>query len=295
MLITLKNAGVNVIRLRVWKNPTEPTSDFETVKSLVREIKSLGLKTLITVHFSDTWADPGHQSKPLQWQSLNFIQLKDSVYSYTKKICSEINPEYIRLGNEINDGLLWPEGKLSSNLSQMKNLLKAGISAVRETNKNTKIIIHCAGFGDADFFYSKISDLDYDIMGISYYPIWHGKDLLVLQQSLTSLSDTYNKFIFIAETSYPFTLEWNDWTNNVIGLNSQLLPEYPATPQGQKDYLLRISDLVTKVPKGIGFCYWGAEWVSYKGSQSVNGSSWENQAFWDFNNKVLPVVGAYGK
>ncbi|MBS4044277.1 MAG: glycosyl hydrolase 53 family protein [Chitinophagaceae bacterium] len=292
MLTTLKNAGVNVIRLRLWKNPTDATSSFQTVKNLSTEIKALGMKTLITVHYSDSWADPGKQTKPAQWQSLNFTQLQDSVYIYTKKIMQEMNPDYIQIGNEINGGLLWPEGSASNN-SQMKLLLQKGITAVREINTSTKIIIHYAGFSNASNFYNSISTLDYDVIGLSYYPLWHGKDVNALKQTMINLSDTYNKKIFIAETSYPFTHSWNDWTNNIIGSDAQILPEFAATPFGQRGFLNKIKEILTEVPKGIGFCYWGAEWVSYKGNQATNGSTWENQAFWDFSNYALPVLDVY--
>ena len=292
MLLTLKNAGVNTIRLRLWKNPTTPNSNFETVKKLVQEIKSLGLKTLLTVHYSDTWADPSQQTKPQQWQGISFNQLKDSVYAYTQKITTEINPDYIQIGNEINHGLLWPDGEITR-LEQMKSLLQSGISAVRANNKNIKIIIHHAGLQHAPWFYQQVANLDFDWIGISYYPMWHGKSLDSLQQTLTTLSTTHQKPVFIAETSYPFTLEWNDWTNNIIGLDSQLIAAYPPTPIGQKDYLLRIQHLLKNVPNAIGFCYWGAEWVSYKGNQATNGSTYENQAFWDFKREALPVLDAY--
>ncbi len=242
MLTTLKNAGVNVIRLRLWYNPSTPTSNFNTVKTLSTEIKSLGLKTLITVHYSDSWADPGKQTKPALWQSLNFTQLQDSVFNYTKKIVQEMNPDYIQIGNEINGGLLWPEGS-SSNLSQMKTLLQKGITAVRQNNSTTKIIIHFAGIANASSFYNAISDLDFDIIGLSYYPIWHGKDLNTLKQTLKSISESLNKKIFIAETSYPFTHGWNDWTNNIIGSDAQILPEFLATPFGQRSYLNKIKEI----------------------------------------------------
>lgn len=292
MLTTLKNAGVNTIRLRLWKNPSTSTSNFLTVKTLTKEIQSKGMKVLLTVHYSDSWADPSQQTKPTEWNSLTFIQLQDAVYNYTKQIITEINPDYIQIGNEINNGFLWNEGNIS-NFSQFKTLLQKGISAVRETNSKTKIILQFAGHEDANSFFSKISNLDYDIIGLSYYPMWHGKSLTDLQQNLTTISNTQNKPIFIAETSYPFTLNWNDYTNNIIGLNSQILPEFPATETGQKDYLNKIKSIVTAVPKGIGFCYWGTEWISYKGATATNGSPYENQAFWDFNYKALPVLEVY--
>jgi arabinogalactan endo-1,4-beta-galactosidase len=262
------------------------------VKNLSEEIKGLGLKVILTVHYSDSWADPAKQTKPAQWQGIPFNQLLDSVYVYTKKIISEIDPDYIQIGNEINSGLLWPDGNIS-NISQMKQILQKGITAVRETNTSTKIIIHYAGIENADWFFSNISELDYDLIGVSYYPIWHGKNLDSLKQILTSISNNQNKSVFIAETSYPFTLGWNDWTHNIVGLESQLLPQFPATPSGQKEFLLKIKEIISEVPKGIGFCYWGAEWVSYKGSTATDGSSWENQAFWDFENKSLPVLEVY--
>ena len=97
----------------------------------------------------------------------------------------------------------------------------------------------------------------------------------------------------VAETAYPFTLDWNDYTHNVIGAQSQLIGEYPATIDGQKNYLLKIREIAVEAPNCLGFCYWGGEWISYKGDTATNGSSWENQAFWDFNNKALPVLEAY--
>ena len=109
------------------------------------------------------------------------------------------------------------------------------------------------------------------------------------------LSDKFGKKIFIAETSYPFTLSWNDATTNIVGSASQILDEFPATPAGQKNYLLKIKDIIKSTDKGIGFCYWGSEWVSYKGKDSTNGSSWENQALWDFTNSALPAMDVYSK
>lgn len=294
MLLTLKKAGVNVIRLRLWHNPTDITSNFESVKKLSEEIKKLGMKVMVTVHYSDSWADPGKQTKPAQWKNLDFNTLKDSVYQYTKKIMTYINPEFIQIGNEINSGLLWPEGKIN-NLSQMKQLIVSGISAVREANKSTQIIIHFAGTSSSDWFYSQISDIDFDIIGLSYYPIWHGKDLDVLKNTLLILSLKYGKKVIIAETSYPFTLSWNDATTNIVGSESQILPEFPATPIGQKNYLLKIKEIIKGIDKGAGFVYWGSEWVSYKGKDSKTGSTWENQALWDYTNSALPALDVYSK
>jgi len=292
MLLTLKKSGVNTVRIRLWKSPVEPNSDFETVKMLAQECKTLGLKVLLTVHYSDTWADPGNQMKPADWQHLTISQLNDSVRNYTREIMSEINPEYFQIGNEINNGFLWPEGSFS-NLSTLKLLIATASATIRESGKETKIILHYAGFEHAVDFFLNFTDIDYDIIGLSYYPLWHGKNLSDLQQALGTLSNTFGKSTLIAETSYPFTLEWNDYTHNVIGVQSQLIGEFPATIDGQKNYLLKIRKITEEAVNCHGFCYWGGEWISYKGDTATNGSGWENQAFWDFNNKALPVLEAY--
>lgn len=292
MLNTLKSEGINTIRIRLWKDPSNGHSGFSGVKAFAQEIKSLGMKVWLTVHYSDTWADPGAQTKPAAWATASYMQLKDSVYNYTKKIMQEINPDYIQIGNEINGGLLWPDGKYS-NTTQMIELLKQGIKAVRDQSPTAKIMIHYAGFEFASSFYSNFTTLDYDIIALSYYPMWHGKSLDQLQSTLISLGSQFNKDIVIAETAYPFTLGWNDYTNNVIGLSSQILSEYPATEQGQKDFFIRMKNIVVNTPRGIGLSYWGAEFIAFKGNVSTNCSSWENQALWDFNNTALPAISAY--
>ncbi len=112
-----------------------------------------------------------------------------------------------------------------------------------------------------------------------------------LQNQLSNLSINFNKEILIAETSYPFTLGWNDWTNNNVGLEEHLiLPQYPASPQGQKDFIRDVKNLILEVNNGIGFCYWGADLIAWDGETSTNGSTWENQAVFDFDNKELPVL-----
>ncbi len=292
MLLTLKNKGVNVIRLRVWNNPLESTSSLESVKILSDEIHAMGMKVFLTVHYSDSWADPSQQTKPLAWQTLNITDLKDSVYQFTSKIMTQIHPDYIQIGNEINNGFLWPEGSYS-NLNQMKALLQKGIEAVRAANSGTKIVIHFAGHSNANGFYNSLNGLDYDIIGLSYYPMWHGKSLDSLKSNLITISTTQNKPIFLAETAYPFTFGYNDFTNNIVGLSSQILPDFEPTVDGQKAYLAKLKSILLEVPNGIGFCYWGGEWISYKGSTATNGSAVENQAFWDFQNKALPILDVF--
>lgn len=290
-LIILKENGVNTVRLRLWVNPSNEHSGFDEVKQFSQTLKTNGFKTWLTLHYSDTWADPGNQEVPAQWQGINLTQLKDSVYNYTEKIVSELQPDYIQIGNEINPGFLHPYGHISNNFQQFKELMNAAILAVRTNSNNTEIILHFAGIEGSDWFFNQVRVLDYDIIGLSYYPKWHGKSLNNLKTQMQYLSETHDKKILIAETAYPFTLDWNDWTNNIIGQDEQLiLPEYPATIEGQRKYMKQIISLIHDLESGIGFCYWGAELIAWKGNQSTDASPWENQALFDFQNKALPVL-----
>ena len=295
-LTTLKNAGCNTIRIRIWKNPSDNHSGLAEVKALALRVKQAGMKVWLTVHYSDTWADPGNQTPPSDWTSLSLANLKTAVSNYTTLLMTEIQPDIIQIGNEINSGFLWPQGHLINNESQCLQLLAVASSAIRSQSTTTKIMIHYGGIGSgASWFFNKMSSIDYDYIGLSYYPIWNSKNLSDVNSSITTLGQTHNKKVIIAETSYPFTLGYNDWTNNIVGQNDQLIPTYPASNEGQKNYILAIKNLVKQNSKGLGFCYWGAEWVAFRGPTATNGSSWENQALWDFNNNALPVMDAFSQ
>ncbi|WP_366837396.1 glycosyl hydrolase 53 family protein [Lutibacter sp.] len=214
----LKENGVNTIRLKLWVNPSNVHSGFAEVKEFSETLKSKGFKIWLTLHYSDTWADPAHQKIPKIWQEISFTQLKDSVFNYTEKVVNEIQPNYIQIGNEINSGLLHPYGNILNNFQNFIELMKMGISAVRTSSNNTKIILHFAGIEGSDWFFNQVNTLDYDIIGLSYYPRWHGKSLNNLKTKMQDLSKIHHREIVIAETAYPFTLDWNDWTNNIVGL-----------------------------------------------------------------------------
>lgn len=295
MLTTLKNSGCNTIRIRLWKNPTNGHSGLSEVKTLAARVKNAGLKVWLTVHYSDTWADPGVQTTPAEWKDLSFADLKTAVATYTSTIITEINPDIIQIGNEINSGLLWPQGHLINQEAQCIDLLKTASAVIRSKAPKTKIMIHYAGVkaSDTDWFFGKVKAVDYDYIGLSYYPIWHGKDLTVIKSTIDALGTKFSKKVLIAETAYPFTLSWNDKTNNIMGGKDQLVSGYEATPEGQKNYMLAIKDLVRTSKSGIGFAYWGGEWIAFKGKEASNGSTFENQAFYDFSNKSLPVLQVF--
>lgn len=294
VLTILKNNGLNVVRLKLWHSPKNEHASIREVKAFAKEIKRMGMKVWLTVHYSDTWADPGQQAPPAKWEGLSFSSLKDSVYNYTRKIIQDIEPNYIQIGNEINSGILFPYGKIEDGSMPLKDLLSGGIRAVREYSNDTKIMIHFAGLENSDWFFNEMQSLDYDIIALSYYPLWHGKDLNALSNQIGLLANKYKKPIVIAETAYPFTLAWNDFTNNILGSEDQLiLPDYPASPLGQKAFLMKIRQIMESNNRGIGFCYWGGELTAFKGEQAEAGSPWENQALFDFKQTALPILDVY--
>ena len=127
----LKKEGINTIRLRLWVDPSNGHSGFQEVLTFSNELKAQGFKVWLSLHYSDTWADPGQQSPPQHWQNLSFEALADSVYDYTEKVVAEIRPDYIQLGNEINSGLLHPYGHITDNREDFLQLLEQSSAAVR--------------------------------------------------------------------------------------------------------------------------------------------------------------------
>lgn len=292
ILSILKESGVNTIRLRLWVDPVSSHSSLTEVINFNNQLRQEKFKIWLTVHFSDTWADPGHQAKPRAWENLPFKDLLDTVYQYTSNLASILRPEIIQVGNEINNGFLYPDGS-RDNRQQFHQLLIQAIQAIRDVSPESKVMLHIAGHNKATYFFDEVDSLDYDLIGISYYPIWHGKNLDSLKNKLVSLADQFKREIMIAETAYPFTLGYNDWTNNIVGLPEQLIPGIPASVQGQKEFLKAIKKICDDNTRIRGFSYWGTELVAWKGQQALDGSPWENQALFDFNNRALESLAVF--
>jgi arabinogalactan endo-1,4-beta-galactosidase len=306
-LSILKDRGINTIRIRLWNKPADIHSSLTEVMEFAQQVKANGFRFWLNFHYSDTWADPGAQSKPAAWTRAGINALKDSIYQYTRRTIlfltqNNAAPDYIQTGNEINSGFLWNEGKVNStsdpNWSNFAGLLKEALRAVRETAPNAKTIIHFAGHDGAAAYFQQLKTFstDYDIIGLSYYPWWHGTSIANLQQSILTLRNTFNKPVMITETAYPFTLGWNDLTNNIVGLNNQLVNGYDASPTGQARFLNDLSEIVKagNTSDHAGICYWAPEWVAFKGNTSMDGSPWENLALFDFQFNALPGLGALG-
>ncbi len=305
-----KEYGCNLVRVRLWYQPSSAHSGLDEVLNFCRRIKAEGMQILLDFHYSDTWADPSHQTMPAAWVGLPFNILEDSVKAYTQRVIGLLKaqntlPAIVQIGNEINAGMLWDAGKVNSstdpNWVNFAALVQSGIDGVKavDTNDSIAIMLHYAEVDGAVAFFNnmKQNNVNYDIVGLSYYPWRSELDLSYVQQQLNNLAAAFNKKIFIAETAYPFTLQWNDNTNNVVGEASQLIPGYDATPQGQLKYLQQLRNIVINIPNklGIGFCYWAPDWVAFKGPTATDGSDAENLALFDFSNKALPGMQAYSK
>jgi len=308
-LMILKENGINFIRLRIWHTPANGYCGLEYTLITAERVKAAGLKLLLDFHYSDTWADPGNQTMPAAWENLDLADLKDSVNQYTRSVISILKqrnclPDMIQVGNEISCGMLWDKGRICGeydNTQQWANffeLISAAVDGVRDgldPDEFVKIMIHIDKGGDnpgSRWFFDKLAgyDLDFDVIGLSYYPWWHGS-LSLLENNLNDLALRYGKEIVVVETAYPWTLDWNDNTHNIVGEAGQLLAEYPATIEGQKNFLSALINIISDIPadKGAGLFYWAPEWISAPAS----GSPWENLALFDFSGEVLSSIRAF--
>ena len=265
------------------------------------------MEILLDFHYSDTWADPGKQTLPAAWEGLTMNQLNDSIYVYTRMVLNRFKdegvlPAMVQIGNETNSGFLWDQGRVGGdfddNWPNYIMLLKSTIYGIREIGEeqDIKVMLHFAGVDGATWYFDNIIQnlVDFDVIGLSFYSLWHGNNYPAWENKFFDIATRYSKDIMIVETGYPWSLEWNDWTNNFYGNEDQLFPDIPASPEGQKEFMTRLNTSISSLgKKGIGFCYWAPDWVAFKGHQAENGSVWENVAIFDFENKVLPVVETF--
>ncbi|MBB3109540.1 arabinogalactan endo-1,4-beta-galactosidase [Paenibacillus phyllosphaerae] len=309
LLTILKDHGVNYIRLRVWNNPVEADGYNDKAKliELAPRIKAAGMKLLVDFHYSDFWADPGKQVKPVAWEGLDFTQLKQAVYDYTEEVLTELEavdayPDMVQIGNEINNGMIHPEGSLS-NFTQLADLIKQGVQAVRDTTPdghNTKIMIHLAEGGNNSKFRSFFDEvtaqgIDYDVIGLSYYPYWHGT-FQQLKSNMDDLAARYGKQIVVAETAYPFTYESGDaGEGNIAGENETKIAGFPASVENQKLVTETVLNTVAHVQNGLGLgaFYWEPAWLPGVGWRSGDYNGWENQAMFDYDGNALASLDAF--
>ena len=306
----LKDHGLNYARLRVWVDPADGYHNKEKILELAARLKEQDIKLLVDFHYSDNWADPGKQIKPAAWADYDFEQLKQALYDHTFDVCSSLvaqgtPPDMVQVGNEINSGLLWPDGHTwdPPNWDNLGELLTAGYHAVKACSPETQVMLHIAEGGDnelARWWFDNITreGVPFDVIGISYYPYWHGS-LGELQYNLNDISARYDKDVIVVETAYAFTDQDNDNYPNIVDQNLAA-QHYLLTPEGQRDMLRDVMSMVRAVDngRGLGVFYWDATWTAVDGNgwdntEPTTGNAWENQALFDFDGNPLPALDEY--
>jgi beta-galactosidase len=213
----LKDHGMNYVRLRIFNEPARDSGyspgkgfcDLAHTLAMAKRVKAVGMKLLLDFHYSDYWADPGKQSKPAAWKGLSFPELKKALYDYTKNVMQQLKdqgtvPDMVQVGNEINHGIVWPEGNVA-NMDQLAALIKAGSQAVMEVSPSTVLLIHLALGGQNEesvFFLDNMlaRGVPFDVIGLSYYPKWHGT-LDDLRYNINDLARRYKKDMVVVEYS----------------------------------------------------------------------------------------------
>jgi beta-galactosidase len=213
----LKEHGFNYARLRIFNNPAVDSGyspgkgfcDLENTKKMVKRIKAAGMKILLDFHYSDYWADPGKQFKPKAWRNLSFAGLKDSLYQFTREVITELKnqgttPDMVQIGNEINHGIVWPDGHVN-NRDSLAQLLVAGTNATISVDPDIIMMLHVALGGQNDesaWFINNMIErgVQFDVIGLSYYPKWHGT-LDDLKNNMADLANRYKKDIILVEYS----------------------------------------------------------------------------------------------
>lgn len=305
-IVFFASRGINTVRLRVWHSPADGFCGTPETLALAQRVHAAGMKLLIDFHYSDSWADPGQQNKPASWSSLSFAQLKAALRLYTLQTLSALAAQgtpadIVQLGNEITGGMLWNDGKVSfwgdPNWQNLAELLAAGAEGVRLApgGNNIRIMLHIDRGADnagtrAFFDRAEQYSVDYDMIGLSYYPWWHGS-IADLRANLAEAASRYNKPVLIAETAYPWTLNWADSQNNFVWQPSQLLSGFGATVNGQHAYLDTLFGAQRRIPGnlGAGVCYWAPEFAPFPGLPSP----WENLALFDFSGNALESWAAF--
>jgi arabinogalactan endo-1,4-beta-galactosidase len=308
--VIFKNNGANVVRVRLWHNPqwTAPLNggrlynDLKDVEKTMQRAKNAGMAVSLDLHYADTWADPNNQPTPAAWAGLPLAVLKDSVYNYTLAVLNyykskNLVPEMIQVGNENNNGMLWPVGKtVGADYTVFCTLLKAGIKAVRDFSLTLsikpQIILHVAQLQDAGPWLAKVINIngvnDFDIIGLSHYFKWSTVNAMTdIKNTITNIKATWNKKVMVVETGYPFTDKNADTYNNIIG-GDVGVPGYPVTEAGQLQYMKDLTQNVIDAG-GTGIMYWEPAWISSSLRDLWGqGSSWENMALFDFGGNTLP-------
>ena len=307
----MKDHGANTVRVRLWHTPNWVASlnngkmyyDLYGVEKTIQRAKNQGMAVNLDIHYSDRWADPAHQDTPAAWAGLGIDVLKDSVYNYTLAVLNyykskNLVPEMVQVGNETNSGMLWPVGKVENNNWQnFAILLNSGIKAVRDFSTGStikpKIILHVAQLQNAESWVSALKlhgVTDYDILGLSHYTKWSTVQTMNdVTVSIKQLKTLAGKEVMVVETAYPWTGDNADSYNNIMSVTDKA-PGYEVSIQDQFRYMKDHTQAIID-GGGKGIMYWEPAWISSQLNDGWGqGSSWENNAFFDFSGNTLPVI-----
>ena len=282
---TLSEHGVNYIRVRVWNEPYDSRGnsygggncDLYTAAEIGRRAAKYGMKLLVDIQYSDFWADPEKQTRPKYWIQHDHETLKGEIYKYTSWVLETIseaggNIGMVQVGNETNCFFCG-----ETDMYKICDLFASGDQAIRDFDRSVLIAHHFANPSTGYYaWYAQVMDecnLDYDVFATSYYPYWHGTTEN-LTTVLKEIADTYNKYVMVAETAYPYTSEDGDTFGNAVSEDSDsAVFRYDVSVEGQAQCLTDVFQAVANVgEKGIGVFYWEPAWLG------VNGISWEEQS-----------------
>ena len=299
----LKNHGINCIRLRLFTSsaaqaqadPYNHINNLAYTVPLAVRVKNAGLQFMLDFHYSDTWADPGHQIMPSDWKNLTFPQLVQVMHDYNSNCIAAFAaagamPDYVQVGNEITGGMLWPSGRISGKdtvqWSRLGQLMKAAIQGIKDAAgpNMPKIVVHIDRGGDwaaTKWFFDNLNqqEVPYDIIGESYYPFYHGP-LTNVMTCVSHAAQRYNKPIFIAETDLPWI-----YSTNIF--------QIPASRSGQVQFVNILGHVMRNAPNnfGAGIFWWGAEYQWPNANEAGVGT----RSFFGKDGNLLPVADALGQ
>jgi arabinogalactan endo-1,4-beta-galactosidase len=285
----LKDHGYNWVRLRVFNDPKELPNSLPYTIALAQSAKKLGFHFLLDFHYSDTWADPGKQFIPKAWEGMSHAQLAQAVFNYSKETIAAFReagvlPDMVQVGNEITNGMLWPDARLPANWDNFADLMKAGIAGVNAGVGNSpppRIMVHIDRGGDkirTKEFFDKLATyhVEFDVIGQSYYPWWHGS-LNDLRENLNFMAKEYGKDIIVVEAAY-------NWRPAEYMKHAGPFPE---SPDGQREFLDEVNRVVQETPGGLGK---GVFWWE----PAVTGPL-TSRGFFDDTFNALPVITVFDK
>lgn len=337
VFMTLAQAGVNYIRLRVWNDPYDENgngygggnNDVATAITLGQRATKYGMKVCIDFHYSDFWADPKKQFAPKAWEGMEIEEKADALYDFTLDSLTQlleagVDVGMVQIGNEINNGM---SGE--TDVANIRKLLTAGSKAVREaaanSGKEILVAVHYTNIDDMKKLDTlltglQVKEIDYDIVGLSFYPYWHGT-IEDLKNAIIHIRDTYGKKVYVAENAYCYTAEDGDGSANSVEGTDDLAEGYSASVQGQANEVRDVCAAASEAG-AEGVFYWEGTWIpvgpadadnsdlwekygsgwasSYASGydpkdagQYYGGCSWDNQAMFDFTGHPLASLNVF--